>query len=814
MKSKRWATYQAILSQTMLNQQTSAPGKAFAWLKEKVWQKQVANRERLRLTQQLIITFIIVVLVPLLGVSFIIYSINQTALRKELLKFTEHTADTIYKDFNTEMGWQQEQSRMMAFYLLDMLKTEKKNGLSAWPMAMNQAMQGIFRLSSDYEVVGLYDADGKPINRAYRHWRNLPEPLKLPGQLSSVLNQKALESLKEGQNVYDIIYIPQNQVKFRQIQNEASESENINTGDAQRNDANAADSIVENQIEETPYYLRIIVPLSERLTLSGKQTGNSQTLAYYVQIKPFRYLSTLIRDHQAIYEKFYIIDDQGIILAGTDKQNLQQNADQTIQKLKISAEDLKDFQQIKPGVTQEFANTHPTIPDDLKAEKVPAEKSAPVPLTAPKAEATVDDSATPVSDKSENAPGLLGALIGQRHSTPADPDLKQIKVDEESDDETPPIEKVVVKMPGTHWGIIIESPYHVRQKYIKRAHEQSLLLILACLTVTVLLALVYIFGINRNFRQLIKGIKAMAEGNYFRRIRLITNFFTPYEIVYLTGEFNRMAKRRAEAWETLEKANEKLAKLDELKSNLIDTVSHELRTPLTNIKGYTSRLLRYDETLDKETRLKSLKTIKQQADRLGRLVDDLLVIPELEKETLRVFPDEVALSDLIERCVNFMQSRFSNAIHTQNQREFTIHYHTDSDDPLTVVADPDRLEQVVLNLLDNAVKYGIGDFPIRVDISPLNHDAIRIQVANASDPIPEEMLQTLFDKFQRLDDSMVRTTRGSGLGLFITKGLVEAMGGHIMLSYHHDQGGEFRIAFTLLRHTTSAAYSASPVLIP
>src|SRR5688572_11655074 len=100
---KRWATQ----------------SKPFAWLKAKLGQEKLADQARLRLTQQLIITFIIVVLIPLLGVSFIIYSINQTALRKELLKFTEHTVETIYKDFNTEMGWQQQQSRVMAFYLLD-----------------------------------------------------------------------------------------------------------------------------------------------------------------------------------------------------------------------------------------------------------------------------------------------------------------------------------------------------------------------------------------------------------------------------------------------------------------------------------------------------------------------------------------------------------------------------------------------------------------------------------------------------------------------------------------------------------------------
>ena len=93
-----------------------------------------------------------------------------------------------------------------------------------------------------------------------------------------------------------------------------------------------------------------------------------------------------------------------------------------------------------------------------------------------------------------------------------------------------------------------------------------------------------------------------------------------------------VAVHQARQWNQIQQANEQLAKLDELKSNLIDTVSHELRTPLTNIKGYTSRLIRNDASLDPEIKLKSLRVIKQQADRLGRMVEDLLVIPDLERQ--------------------------------------------------------------------------------------------------------------------------------------------------------------------------------------
>lgn len=626
---------------------------------------------KLRLSQQLIITFALVVLVPLVGVSFIIYSINQTALRKELVKFTEHTAETIYKDFNTEMSWQKEQGRMMSQYVLETFQTSKK---------FEKAAEGAFKLSSDYEAVGLYDATGKPLQRAYRNFSQLSPELRLPESLP----EEALAS-QQPDNLYNVIY--------------------FNTGDP----------------KDSPYYLRVILPLK---TAASEATPG--TPSYYVQLKKFGYLQNLINSHESIYENFYIIDKTGLIIAGPARQDTQQKH--------ISAEDFKYFQGIRAGVTHELSTTTQTVPEPPK------------PMTAQSSE----------------------------------------------DEEDVPLQKVFVKIPEINWGIIIESPYHVRQKFIKRANEQSILLIIACLVAVILFALIYVFGINRNFRQLIKGIKALADGNYFRRIRLITNFFTPYEIVYLTGEFNRMAKRRAEAWETLQEANEKLAKLDEFKSNLIDTVSHELRTPLTSIKGYTSRLIRYDDTLDREMRLKSLKIVKQQAERLNRLVEDLLVIPDLEKANLRVFPDEVFLPELLDRCVQFIQMKDQREIMTQYQNS---QYQPFQPNPLTVLADPDRLEQILLNLLDNAVKYSTPETPIWVDIAPpLETGFIQITVANESEPIPPESLATLFNKFQRLDDSTVRTTRGSGLGLFITKGLVEAMTGEIALHY---TAGRFQVQFTI-----------------
>ena len=103
------------------------------------------------------------------------------------------------------------------------------------------------------------------------------------------------------------------------------------------------------------------------------------------------------------------------------------------------------------------------------------------------------------------------------------------------------------------------------------------------------------------------------------------------------------------------------------------------------------------------------------------------------------------------------------------------------DDFPPVIADKGRLEQVFVNLYENAIKYSYPDSPIFVTVEQQDNKAI-IEVKNSCDVIPEKKLKTLFEKFVRLDDEMTRTTRGTGLGLFIVKGLIEAMNGTIELS--------------------------------
>lgn len=317
--------------------------------------------------------------------------------------------------------------------------------------------------------------------------------------------------------------------------------------------------------------------------------------------------------------------------------------------------------------------------------------------------------------------------------------------------------------------IIVNTTAGITRKAINENRFKIILAVLITSMAVIFVVGLYTYYLYINIRQLFKGIIAISKGNYQRRIRLLTNVFTPYEIIFLAFEFNRMASQIHKSYLQLKKNNIELNELNEFRSNLIDTVSHEFRTPLTSIQGYTSRLLRQDIEIDKETKQKSLRTIKKQSERLSRMVEDLLVVPDIEGERINVNIEPVWLNKTIESAATLVKDGEKEIIN-----------NIQDDFPL-VMADKDRLEQVFVNLFENAVKYAEQDAPIVVE-SELKRRFAKIYIKNKCDVIPKEKLARLFEKFTRIDDKTTRTTRGTGLGLFIVKGLVEAMDGTIKLN--------------------------------
>lgn len=330
------------------------------------------------------------------------------------------------------------------------------------------------------------------------------------------------------------------------------------------------------------------------------------------------------------------------------------------------------------------------------------------------------------------------------------------------------------QMKSPNWTIVVKTTPNVTKKTIDIPRLRIILSLIFAALFIFAAAGIYTYYLYLNIRQLFKGIIAISKGSYNRKIRLLKSVFTPHEIVFLEKEFNYMTKKVASSYAELSEKNLELKRLDEFRTSLVSAISHEFRTPLTSIIGYSSRLLRSDIKVDDETRLKSLRVIKQQAQRLSGMVDDLLVIPEIESFKLQLNNEMLDLTKLLELTITYAN---------YNDSKFIVN---SASDLLPVLADNDRLIQVLVNLFDNAIKYNKDNAPIVVSAANVDGKPC-LSILNKSEIIPEDKLEKLFDKFVRLDSELTRTTRGTGLGLFIVKGLCEAM--NITIDISSDNNG-------------------------
>ncbi len=214
--------------------------------------------------------------------------------------------------------------------------------------------------------------------------------------------------------------------------------------------------------------------------------------------------------------------------------------------------------------------------------------------------------------------------------------------------------------------------------------------------------------------------------------------------------------------------------VDRAQVEFVSTVSHELRTPLTSIKGFADTLLRSGNKLTEENKKKYITIVQEQADRLIRLVEDLLAVSRLESQNFQLTIRTLDLKKYIEKVLDSLKSK---------SKDHKIVLTIENDIPY-IWADADRLEQVLTNLIDNAIKYSPGGSTITVSVSSISNeknikDRLKIEVTDQGIGISENDLDKIFSKFGRLDNPLTRQTQGTGLGLFITKSLVLSLKGDI-----------------------------------
>ncbi len=225
---------------------------------------------------------------------------------------------------------------------------------------------------------------------------------------------------------------------------------------------------------------------------------------------------------------------------------------------------------------------------------------------------------------------------------------------------------------------------------------------------------------------------------------------------------------------------------DALRASFLAVVSHELQTPLSIIKGYASTLARPDRVWSAETVREGLAVIEEEADRLSRLIDDLLVASRIQAVGLTAERIPVDLPSLVTRLVR----RFETAHPTHRFRALCAR------DVPPVLADHEKIEMVLRNLLDNAVKYAPPGSTIRVRVQPEpDRRAVRVSVYNRGPRIPAAARERVFERFYRVDASDARTARGAGLGLYICRAIIQAHNGRIWVEENRRPGTT--VVFTL-----------------
>jgi PAS domain S-box-containing protein len=241
-------------------------------------------------------------------------------------------------------------------------------------------------------------------------------------------------------------------------------------------------------------------------------------------------------------------------------------------------------------------------------------------------------------------------------------------------------------------------------------------------------------------------------------------------------------------------------RLDQVKSDFVATVSHELRTPLTSIYGFAETLLRADATFGEDDRATFVRYIATEAERLTRLVDGLLSATRLEAGAVQLALGPVDVPALAREVATAARGRSD-----KHQVKLVVPAH-----PVYALADQDRVRQVLINLVDNAIKYSPQGGEVRVQASGRGN-LVEIRVSDQGMGISELDQQNLFRKFFRVDASQRGGIRGVGLGLFLVRGFVAAMGGRIWVESELGKGSTFVVELPATEEAPSAAASSERV---
>lgn len=314
-------------------------------------------------------------------------------------------------------------------------------------------------------------------------------------------------------------------------------------------------------------------------------------------------------------------------------------------------------------------------------------------------------------------------------------------------------------------------------------HDLSLLiaLLVFSLAVALPLALVTAVSLAAEISDLSRGASALAAGDLSVRVPVHGSD----EFARLAVTFNHMAER-------LQASSRRQIELEQARRSLVAAVSHDLRTPLASLRA-AAEALRDGIVTDPPTVKRYLSSIQAEAERLGGLIDDLFELSQIDAGNMRLSFEPTCLADLISDTVESMshQARLKR-IHLSGQAP---------PDLAPILADPLKIQRVILNLVQNAIRHTPADGSVSLEAREVE-EAISVSITDSCGGIQPRDIGRLFERFYRGDPARHRDGSGAGLGLSIAKGIVEAHGGRIWVENATSNGCRF--SFTLPKLTAAA----------
>jgi signal transduction histidine kinase len=332
-----------------------------------------------------------------------------------------------------------------------------------------------------------------------------------------------------------------------------------------------------------------------------------------------------------------------------------------------------------------------------------------------------------------------------------------------------------VPLTNAPWGLALLGPEDEVLAPIRQLDPPLVALVVATLLILIALATLTARSVIVSVQTLIASARRIARGDLASAVPRGGG-----------AELAQLAHALEEMRVSLRDAELARQEVDRLKDEFVSSVSHELRTPLGYIKGYTTTLLRRDTHWDAEVARQFLEIVDESSDQLEALVDGLLDMSRITEGVLTVTPRATGLDRLIDDVARLVNGRSS---------DHSIDVAVPDDLP-PAMADPARIQQVLGNLIDNAVKYSPDGGRITLSAASAGGEVV-VSVRDEGIGIPDEMLETAFDRFQRGRDPAVMKIRGVGLGLPICRGIVQAHGGRIWAERAPERGTIVRFSLPI-----------------